>query len=207
MMGVMFSFNVFLQLGLHYTALHAGLSFVPWSLGIALGSALAGAWLGPKYGRRCMQAGMIVVMGGLAALWWTFHTAGTGTTTWDVTPATLAAGIGSGMIFAPMFDIILAGVRDREVGSASGVLNAFQQFGGAIAVAVVGSAFFMLVPRDGFTLTMEKLTVLCIALYLVSLACTFLLPRMPRREGEPESAGPDSLGDEDRRPLEQQVAV
>jgi MFS family permease len=184
MTGLMFSFNLYLQLGLQFSALHAGLSFVPWSFGIAVGSALAGAWLGPTYGRRCLQAGLLVTAVAMVGLWWTFEQHGAATTTWDVLPATLVAGVGSGLVFAPMFDLILAGVRDREVGSASGVLNAFQQFGGAVSVAVLGTTFFELVPRDGFTSTMEVISLTCAGLFLLSLACSGLLPRMPRRDAE-----------------------
>jgi hypothetical protein len=47
----------------------------------------------------------------------------------------------------PDFDFILAAVTDREVGSASGVLNAVQQLGGAIGVAAIGTVFFSALHR------------------------------------------------------------
>ena len=43
-----------------------------------------------------------------------------------------------GAMLAPLFDFVLAGVDDDEVGSASGVLNAMQQLGGAAGIAVLG---------------------------------------------------------------------
>ena len=51
-------------------------------------------------------------------------------------------GIGMGLMIAPLFDIILAGVPPREAGSASGVLNTANQMGGAIGVALIGVIFF-----------------------------------------------------------------
>ena len=57
---------------------------------------------------------------------------------WDLAPALFVAGLGSGLIFAPLFDIILADLDDHEVGTGSGLLNAVQQFGGALGVAVLG---------------------------------------------------------------------
>ena len=42
----------------------------------------------------------------------------------------------------PFFDITLAGVTLPLVGSASGVLNANQQLGGTVGVAVLGTVFF-----------------------------------------------------------------
>ena len=47
-----------------------------------------------------------------------------------------------GAMLSPLFDFVLAGVDDDEVGSASGVLNAMQQLGGAIGIAVIGTLFF-----------------------------------------------------------------
>jgi len=45
------------------------------------------------------------------------------------------------MLISPLFDFILASVRDHETGSASGVLNAVQQLASAIGVAAIGSMF------------------------------------------------------------------
>ncbi len=182
MMGLMLAFNLYLQLGLGFSALHAGLAFVPWSAGIAIGAALAGAWLGPKYGRLVMQGGLLAVAVAMVGLWWTVALRGGSTTAWDLAPATFAAGIGSGLVFAPMFDIILAGVNEREVGSASGVLNAFQQFGGAVGVAVLGTVFFELVPAHSFAGSMQAVALISGGLFVVSFACTFLLPKRARPE-------------------------
>ncbi len=191
MIGLMLCFNLYTQLGLGFTPLHAGLALVPWSLGIAIGAGLAGGWLGPKYGRRTLQAGLLIVVVGMALLWSTLELMDGSVGAWDLAPATLVAGIGSGLVFAPMFDIILAGVNDREVGSASGVLSAFQQFGGAIGVAVIGTIFFELIPAHVFTGSMEAVVLVCAALFLLSFGCSFLLPRFARREGELVEASTD----------------
>ena len=47
-----------------------------------------------------------------------------------------------GLLMAPFFDIILAGVEEHEIGSASGTLNAVQQFGSALGIAILGHVFF-----------------------------------------------------------------
>ncbi|MGH3472161.1 MAG: MFS transporter [Nocardioidaceae bacterium] len=180
MMGFILVFNLFTQLGLGYSPLRAGLAMVPWALGISIGAGLAGAWLGPKYGRKVLHGGLLVVSVAMVGVWYTVHSQGAGLTVWDLAPAMLVAGCGSGLVFAPMFDIILAGVNEREVGSASGVLNAFQQFGGALGVAVVGTLFFELLPHHLFVGSMEAVTITSMALFLVSFACAFLLPKYAR---------------------------
>ena len=59
-------------------------------------------------------------------------------------PALLAFGLGMGFVFGPLFNVILAGVEEHEVGSASGTLNAIQQLGNSIGVAVLATIFFSL---------------------------------------------------------------
>ncbi len=60
----------------------------------------------------------------------------------DLVPALFVQGFGSGFISAPLIRFILAGTRNANVGSASGVLTTVQQIAGAIGVAVVGILFF-----------------------------------------------------------------
>jgi len=54
----------------------------------------------------------------------------------------LTFGIGMGMIFLPLYDIIMADIADHEVGSAAGILEAIQQLGASLGVAVLGTIFF-----------------------------------------------------------------
>jgi hypothetical protein len=84
------------------------------------------------------------------------------------------------MVFAPLFDIILASVDDQAAGSASGVLTAVQQFGGAIGVAVIGTIFFELLPGHLFLGAMKSSTLVAGGLFVLSLAVTFLLPKRAR---------------------------
>ena len=177
MSGFMLVFNLFTQLGLHYSPLRAGLSLVPFSIGIAIGAGVGGAVLAPRLGRTALQLGVVVMGLGMTGVWITLQLAGTGVTVWDFVPATLLAGLGSGMVFAPLFDIILAGVSDEAAGSASGVLTAMQQFGGAVGVAVIGTLFFELLPDRAFLGSMELTTLVAAGLFVLCLAISFLLPK------------------------------
>ena len=47
-----------------------------------------------------------------------------------------------GMVFVPMFDVILAGVAPHEIGSASGLLESVQQFAMSLGIALVGTVLF-----------------------------------------------------------------
>jgi EmrB/QacA subfamily drug resistance transporter len=178
MSGFMLVLNLFTQLGLHFSPLKAGLAMVPFSLGIAIGAPLSGGLLSPKLGRGALQLGIVVITLGMLGMWLTLQGAGVGI--WDLVPATLVSGIGAGMVFAPLFDIILASVDDEAAGSASGVLTAVQQFGGTVGVAVIGSLFFELLPEHRFPGSMQAATLVSTGLFVVSLVVTLLLPRRAR---------------------------
>ncbi len=61
---------------------------------------------------------------------------------WTFLPPLLVAGLGLGMGFSGLFQSVLSGVPPRDAGAGSGALQAFQQIGGAIGVALVGEIFF-----------------------------------------------------------------
>jgi MFS family permease len=77
-------------------------------------------------------------------------------TTWTVAAPLLVNGVGMGLFIVPAFDTIIAAVTDAETGSASGVLNAIQQLGGAIGVAVLGTVFFSALAHHGFTAALQR---------------------------------------------------
>jgi MFS family permease len=61
---------------------------------------------------------------------------------WQLVPALVVSGIGTGLIAAPIFDTVLSTVEGRHSGSASGVMSAAQSVASSIGVAVFGTVFF-----------------------------------------------------------------
>jgi EmrB/QacA subfamily drug resistance transporter len=142
--------TLFLQLGLGFTPLHAGLTFVPFSLGVLIASG-AGARLAPRFGRGVTMAGALIIaaaMGGLIAI---VHHYGAAVTTWDMAPALLLAGVGLGTVIAPLSDIVLDRVPRQHAGSASGVFNTGLQLGNSIGIALIGVIFFGLLGTQSAT--------------------------------------------------------
>jgi EmrB/QacA subfamily drug resistance transporter len=185
MTGFMLTFNLFLQYGLHFGPMHTGLALAPWAFGMAVGAAASGAALGPRFGRRVLHGGLLVLGAGLVVVWLTIGAQGMGTTGRDLAPGFFVIGVGSGAIFAPLFDIILAGLGDQEIGSGSGVLNAVQQFCGALGVAVLGSVFFQLLPGHGFVDSIRDLILVGLGCYAACFAAVFLRPRAARSDTGP----------------------
>jgi len=136
-----FVLALYLQLGLGFTPLTAGLTLLPFSIGSVIGS-MASIPAPQRLGRRIVAIGALVMSLAMAALLLTIQHYGTVATPWTLAPATLIAGVGFGMIVVRLVDIVLAGVHQRDAGAASGVFGATNQLGGAMGVAVIGVIFF-----------------------------------------------------------------
>jgi EmrB/QacA subfamily drug resistance transporter len=180
--GLLLVVSLFLQLGLHFTPVHAGLTFVPMSLGVAITSGASYALM-PRFGRKVLQAGLAMVAGALVWLAATVSHHGLGVSTWELVPALFGFGLGMGFVFGPLFNVILAGVEEHEVGSASGTLNAIQQLGNSIGVAVLATIFFSLLDHGHASPTaMTRTALISAAVFVVAFALSFLLPRDARME-------------------------
>jgi hypothetical protein len=83
-----------------------------------------------------------------------------------------------------LFDFVLAGVADHEVGSASGVLNAVQQLGAALGIAVLATIFFAYLDHDRLPAdAMTSTTLLSIVPLGLAYLASWRLPRRARAEG------------------------
>jgi EmrB/QacA subfamily drug resistance transporter len=133
--------TLFLQLGLGFTPLHAGLTFLPFSLGVLVSSGAA-ARLAPRFGRGVTMAGALVIAAGVVSLIAIVNHYGAAVTSWELTPGLAAAGFGLGAVIAPLADIVLDRVPRQHAGSASGVFNTGLQLGNSIGIAVIGVIFF-----------------------------------------------------------------
>ncbi|HEX6539823.1 MAG TPA: MFS transporter [Candidatus Dormibacteraeota bacterium] len=145
-----FTFSLLLQVGLGFSALHAGLTTIPFSIGTAVASALS-VRVAPKLGRYTIAIGSLIGVAGMVGIIITLYAAGTAVSSWELIPTFVVSGMGLGTVLAPLLTVILSGVPPRDAGSASGVLTTFQQLGGAIGVAVVGVVFFGLLSSHATT--------------------------------------------------------
>jgi EmrB/QacA subfamily drug resistance transporter len=191
MAGVLLVPTLYFQIDLHFSAIHSGLTMIPWAVGTFFGAGLSGGWLGPKYGRPVIQGGSVVLLGGVLWMIETIHSQGAGLTSWDLVPSMLLLGLGIGLLIAPLFSIILAAVGDEEVGSASGVLNAIQQLGSAVGVAVIGTVFFSVLDRHGFQAATERSLWVVAGISVLVLVLTPLMPLHGRSEEEMLAAADD----------------
>jgi EmrB/QacA subfamily drug resistance transporter len=173
--GLMLTIGLFLQIGLRYTPLHASLTMAPWAFGAIAGTGISGALMA-RLGRRLLHLGLTGMTLGVLGFYAVFQLTGTDIGAAELLVPNLVGGIGMGMIFTPMFDIILGGVADREVGSATGILQAVQQLGISLGVAVIGTVFFGLM-ADSSRHAAAAAALVTAGLLAVTFALGFLLPR------------------------------
>ena len=181
--GFSLAVGLFLQLGLGYSPMRASLTMAAWAVGAFLGSGFAVAMMA-KLGRRILHLGLALMGVGIAGVYMVFQAAGTEVGTWHLVTPLVIFGFGMGMIFVPLFDIIMGEVEDHEVGSAAGALESIQQLGASLGVAVLGTVFFGVVGQQmalSVWVDAAKWTAL-LTLGLVGLAFAlgFLLPRKAR---------------------------
>jgi EmrB/QacA subfamily drug resistance transporter len=148
------TFSIYLQIGLGFTALHAGLTTIPFAVGSALASA-ASVRLAPRLGRRILSIGTLLLAAGMAGIIWTVNRYGGAVHSWQLLPALAVCGLGLGCVIAPLVNIVIARVHRQDAGSASGVLNTVQQFGGAVGVALIGVIFFGLLGSHASAVTTD----------------------------------------------------
>jgi EmrB/QacA subfamily drug resistance transporter len=139
--SIFFIFTLFMQAGLHLSALAAGLAITPFAVGSALASAIGGRIVN-RFGRPLVAAGLVVVAAGLAGTALVLRVASGSATPWATAGPLLIAGLGSGFVIAPNQTLTLAEVPVRRAGSAGGVLQTGQRMGTAVGIAAAGVVFF-----------------------------------------------------------------
>lgn len=137
MMGMFFLLPMYLSGQLGYSAADTGLAMTPMSGAILLSAPMAGK-VSDKIGSRWLIfAGMLTAA--LAVFWLSFLPAGA-EWQWLAAPLILA-GVGMGLVMAPMTSAVMAVAPRGEEGAASGILSTMRQVGGVFGVAVLGAVF------------------------------------------------------------------
>ena len=142
MIGYFLTITLVMQIGLGYDVLKAALTGVPTAVGMTIGFAVLGQKMIARFGRSVIGMGAAVFGAGLLYVAWVVTSLGLDVTPWHFLPGLLVLGIGLSLIMIPIFSAALQDVDASHAGSASGILNAVQQVGAAIGVAVIGVIFF-----------------------------------------------------------------
>jgi EmrB/QacA subfamily drug resistance transporter len=189
--GFSLTTGLFLQIGLGYTPIHASFLLAAVAVGAFIGSGV-GAWAATAVGRPILHIGLVIMAAGTLVLDLSLHAVRGPVSALDLVPGLVVFGIGMGMIFVPLFSIIMGEIDDHEVGSASGLLESSQQLGASLGVAILATLFFSALslerggPRAALAtgrdlLAAERTLLATLVLIGVAFAVGWLLPRRARQ--------------------------
>ncbi len=136
LIGIIFLTSNFAQTTLGYSALTAGLAFLPLAAALVAGTHLAARAAGHLTGRVIATLGLVVVAGGALFLSRATSAASYGT---DLLPGLVIAGLGSGVVFVAVSAAAMRDIAAQHAGLASGFLMTGHEIGAALGVAVLSA--------------------------------------------------------------------
>lgn len=166
--SIFFITTLYLQSGLHYSALEAGLAITPFALGSGSSAGIGGR-LVSRFGRPLVIVGLVMVTAGLALTALAVHLVPERGAGWAMAAPLLLAGLGSGLVISPNQTLTLSEVPVHTAGSAGGTLQTSQRVGSAIGIAAVGSVFFARLSSGDWADAYDKGLVVSVAFVLVGL--------------------------------------
>ncbi|QXC63327.1 MFS transporter [Aquihabitans sp. G128] len=136
--GAFFVLPIFLQAGLHLSAIRSGTWLLP-----AGAMAFVGGGVGGQLSRRFGPKYVITV--GLAfealGIWLYVFAFSPSTTFWSLLPALMLHGVGIGFATSQLTNVVLSDIPPQKAGSASGAAGMVRQVGTALGIALIGAIF------------------------------------------------------------------
>jgi EmrB/QacA subfamily drug resistance transporter len=184
--GMMIALNVMYQTGLGFSPLSCGVATVTIPLA-AIGGSITSSALLARIGRGTMQIGIVTMALGLVVVDLVLRSASGAVTAWELAGPLAIVGYGMGMVFVPMFDVILAGVAPHQIGSASGLLESVQQLAMSLGIAVVGTVLFGSLGSGhgpaAFVGAADHALLVAVAFLVAACAAVLWLPKHARQPG------------------------
>jgi predicted MFS family arabinose efflux permease len=188
-----FYLTQFLQGAEGFSALKAGLAFLPVTLSIFAMVKVVPRLLGRVGPHRTLVGGLVLALVGL--LWLSQITTTTDYWTGIAIPMALV-GTGMGLAFTPLTQAAIAGVSNHDAGAASGLVNVFQQLGSTLGIGLLVTVFASSSEGSGAKALTEGVpTTITVSAILVALALAVgvfaMRPRLSAsRSPIPQSAAP-----------------
>lgn len=174
--GFFLAFALWLQLGMEFSALGAGLTTVAFSVG-SFALAPVAVPLAERRGRLVLSSGALLLALGVGAVLLGADHVGTGSNPWPIVPGLAVAGAGLSLLVIPLVNVVLAVVPSGAAGGAGGQFSTAQQLGGALGVAVIGTVFFSELETHSYTASFTTAMWIAGALFVVAAALSLALPR------------------------------
>jgi MFS family permease len=131
--SMFFFLTLYMQNVLGFSQVEAGLAYLPLCFGVAIAAGVSSQLLARVGTRPVMVAGALLASGGL---FWLSKVPVGGTYLADLLPGLMVASFGLGAVFVAVTTAANEGVAPEQAGLAAALLNASQQVGGALGLAV-----------------------------------------------------------------------
>jgi EmrB/QacA subfamily drug resistance transporter len=171
---IFFIYTLYVQNGLQYSALQAGVAVTPFAIGSAVTSRIGGNIV-HRYGRGLIAVGLALVVVGMGTTVLAVELVpGRGAGFATAAPL-LVAGLGSGLVISPNVTLTLDEVPVKRAGIAGGVQQTGQRIGSAAGIALVGAVFFARLSATGnwahaFTVGLSTAAALVLIALVLALA-------------------------------------
>jgi EmrB/QacA subfamily drug resistance transporter len=177
--------SLYLQYSLGLNPMYAGFALVPFSFAFLLGSTVSGKING-YLGRGSLHLGVAILAVGIIAL---ALEAGRvpGHLTLSFVLTCFLYGIGRGIVTSPLYNTVLSGIPQKDVGAASGVTSTMPQLANSVGIALIGAVVFSAIPKHGPTPAdyahgFVISSFINLLMLLVAAALIFLIPKTRGRD-------------------------
>jgi EmrB/QacA subfamily drug resistance transporter len=133
-LALFFFLTLYMQEVLRYSPVQTGAAYLPLCFAIAISAGVSSQLLSRVGTRRVIVAGALIASGGL---YWLSRIPVHGTYLADLLPGMLVLALGFGPVFVGLAAAANAGVPSDKAGLAAAMLNASQQLGGVLGLAIV----------------------------------------------------------------------
>ena len=132
-LALFFFLTLYMQDVLGYSAIQTGLAYLPLCFAVAVSAGISSQLLSRVGTRPVIVVGAVVAAGGLYLL---SRIPVDGSYVVDLLPGLLVLAVGGGAVFVGVTTAANAGVPADKAGLAAALLNASQQLGGALGLAI-----------------------------------------------------------------------
>ena len=132
-LALFFFLTLYMQNVLGYSPIQTGAAWLPLCFAIGISAGIAPQLIGRLGTRPVIVAGLPVTAGGL---YWLSRIPVQGSYVADLLPGMLVLSLGAGVVFVAVTTAANAGVPADRAGLAASLLNASQQVGGALGLAI-----------------------------------------------------------------------
>jgi predicted MFS family arabinose efflux permease len=132
-LALFFFLTLYMQNVLGYSAIQTGLAYLPLTFAVGIAAGISSQLISRVGTRPVIVTGAVIAAGGL---FWLSRIPAHGSYLGDLLPGMLVLSLGFGPVFVGVTTAANAGVPADKAGLAAALLNASQQLGGALGLAI-----------------------------------------------------------------------